>query len=310
MKNNPHPEEEKKVKLPLNDELEVRDLIKPIVVRRIRIAQFAGLILLILGIGVFIWIQFIKPPSGKRLVGNMIDAVGGAEAWNGVHGGSFQRTHHLYDEKGKIIKEEHETFYFKNNPAGHQLMIKSYTEEGYPVVVGSDEKGYWALLNDKPVDPHAIAKKMEFMCHEDKCVPLCASEMALYRFALPFKLTDYGVKPTNAGTTTLNGEKVYILNVAFDPKVGHDRWVFYVDPQSKLTRKIEHYASEKGNEQPEEIFLSDYKKEGNIQISHSNKYYRSNGKILEEYLISNVQFNPNYTTDFFNRPQQLSMLNK
>ncbi len=148
------------------------------------------------------------------------------------------------------------------------------------------------------------------MCDGDECSPLCASEMALYRMSFPFKLADYGVKPHNAGTATLNGETVTLLDVTFDPKVGHDRWVFSVDPSSKLIRKIEHYPSVKDNVQPEEIFLSDFKKEGNIMLSHSNKYYRSNGKILEEYLISNVKFNSSITADFFNRPQQISLLTK
>jgi hypothetical protein len=134
--------------------------------------------------------------------------------------------------------------------------------------------------------------------------------MALYRMSFPFKLADYGVKPRNAGTTTLNGDKAILLDVTFDPKVGHDRWVFYVDPTSKLIRKIEHYPSVKENVQPEEIFLSDFKKAGNIMLSHSNKYYRSNGKILEEYLVSNVKFNSSLTAEVFNRPQQLSLLSK
>jgi len=127
--------------------------------------------------------------------------------------------------------------------------------------------------------------------------------------SFPFKLADYGVKPRNAGMATLNGEKVQLLDVTFDPKVGHDRWVFYVDPSNKLIRKIEHYPSLKDNVQPEEIYLSDFKKKGNIVLSHSNKYYRSNGKILEEYLISNVKFNSSLSADVFNKPQ-FSMLNK
>jgi hypothetical protein len=176
------------------------------------------------------------------------------------------------------------------------------------VVVGLDNRGYWALLNNNAVEPVKIAKDLEFMCDSDGCSPLCASEMALYRMSFPFKLADNGVKPRNAGTSTLNGEKVMLLDVTFDPKVGHDRWVFSVDPSTKLIRKIDHYPSVKENVQPEEIYLSNFKKEGQIVLSHSNKYYRSNGKILEEYLIKDVRFNSSPTADFFKRPQQLSML--
>ncbi len=128
--------------------------------------------------------------------------------------------------------------------------------------------------------------------------------------SFPFKLTDPGVIPRNAGKAVLNGEKVQILDVTFDPKVGRDRWVFFVDPSTKLMRKIEHYPTIKDNVQPEEIYLSDFKKEGNFMLSHSNKYYRSNGKILEEYLISDVKFNAALNNEIFNRPLQLSMVNK
>jgi hypothetical protein len=148
------------------------------------------------------------------------------------------------------------------------------------------------------------------MCDSEKCSPLCASEMALYRMSFPFKLADYGVKPRNAGTAVLNGEKALLLDVTFDPKVGKDRWIFYVDPSSKLIRKIEHYPSLKDNVQPEEIYLSDFKKASNIMLSHSNKYYRSNGKILEEYLISDVKLNSSLASDFFDRTQQMAVLNQ
>ena len=300
---------EEKVKLPWEAELEVKDLIKPIKLRRIRLVQTGGAILLLFAVAIFGWWLFFAPPSGETIVKEMIKAAGGMEQWKSIRDGNFVRTHRLYDENGKIIKQSEETFLFKNNKEGHQLLIKSKTQQGDQVLVGHDKSGYWAFVKDNEVNPVKIAKDMEFMCDDDGCSPLCASEMALYRMSFPFKLADYGVKPRNAGMATLNGEKVQLLDVTFDPKVGHDRWVFYVDPSNKLIRKIEHYPSLKDNVQPEEIYLSDFKKKGNIVLSHSNKYYRSNGKILEEYLISNVKFNSSLSADVFNKPQ-FSMLNK
>lgn len=305
--NQSHSDDDEKVILPWKSELAVKDLIKPITLRRIRLVQTAGGILLLLAVIGFAYWLFIKPPSGERIVKDMIAAAGGMEQWKNIQDGNFVRTHHLYDENGKIIKQSEEIFFFKNNPAGHQLLIKSKTNEGDNVLVGHDKEGYWATFNDKKIDPVKIAKDLEFMCDGEHCSPVCASEMALYRMSFPFKLADDGVIPRNAGMGTLNGEKVILLDVTFDPKVGHDRWVFYVDPSTKFIRKIEHFPSVKGNVQPEETFLSDFKKEGSIVLSHSNKYYRSNGKILEEYLISNVKFNSSLTADLFNRPPQLSM---
>ena len=302
-----HSDDEEKVILPWKSELAVKDLIKPITLRRIRLVQTAGGILLLLAIIGFAYWLFVKPPSGERIVKEMITAAGGMEQWKNIQDGNFVRTHRLYDENGKIIHQSEETFFFKNNKDGHQLLIKSKTNGGDNVVVGHDKAGYWASLNGNGVNPVPLAKELEFMCDDEHCSPLCASEMALYRMSFPFKLADYGVQPRNAGTAILNGEKAMLLDVTFDPKVGHDRWVFYVDPSSKLIRKIEHYPTVKDNVQPEEIYLSDFKKDGNIVLSHSNKYYRTNGKILEEYLISNVKFNSSLSAEVFNRPPQLSM---
>lgn len=305
-----HSDDEEKVILPWKSELEVKDLIKPITLRRIRLVQTAGGILLLLAVIGFAYWLFVKPPSGEKIVKDMIAAAGDMEQWKNIQDGNFVRTHRLYDENGKIIHQSEETFFFKNNKDGHQLLIKSKTNGGDNVIVGHDKAGYWASLNGNGVNPVPLAKELEFMCDDEHCSPLCASEMALYRMSFPFKLADNGVIPRNTGTAILNGEKAMLLDVTFDPKVGHDRWVFYVDPSSKLIRKIEHYPTVKDNVQPEEIYLSDFKKDGNIVLSHSNKYYRSNGKILEEYLISNVKFNSSLTADLFNRPPQLTMLNK
>lgn len=313
MENQPKPsrsEADENVKLPWNAGMEVKDLVNPITVRRVRLFQTAGILALLLAVGVGAWWFFVKPPSGEQLVEEMVAASGGMDNWQDIRDGSFVRTHRLYDENGQIVKQSEETFLFKNNQDGHQLLIKSLTNSGERVVVGHDKGGYWAIRNGDEVEPVKIAKDLEFMCDDEHCSPLCASEMALYRMSFPFKLTDYGVIPRNAGTAVLNGEKATLLDVTFDPAVGHDRWTFYVSPTTHLIRKIEHYGSLEDNAQPEEIFLSDFKKEGDIMLSHSNKYYRSNGKILEEYLVSDVKFNASLAPALFDRPQEVSMVSQ
>ncbi|MBA3285788.1 MAG: hypothetical protein H0U27_12120, partial [Nitrosopumilus sp.] len=139
-------EDTEEVKLPWKTELEVKDLIKPITIRRIKILQTLGIFLLLFAIGFFTWWLFVKPPSGEQIVSDMVKAVGGMENWKGIKDGSFVRTHRLYDENGKVIKESEETFLFKNNDEGHQLLIKSMGKEG-EVVVGRDKGGFWAIQN-------------------------------------------------------------------------------------------------------------------------------------------------------------------
>lgn len=147
--------DEENVKLPWQTELEVKDLIKPIRLRRIRLVQTAGAILFFIAVGLVGWWLFFAPPSGERIVKDMIAASGGMEGWKSIQDGSFVRTHRLYDENGKVIKQSEETFYFKNNKDGHQLLIKSETNDGDFVVVGHDKGGYWASMNGNQVNPVA-----------------------------------------------------------------------------------------------------------------------------------------------------------
>ncbi|SMB94651.1 hypothetical protein SAMN00120144_2048 [Hymenobacter roseosalivarius DSM 11622] len=302
----PYSPGERNPKLLWEADLAVKDLVQPLTLRRIRLFQTAGVIVLLLAAGVAGWWLFLRPESGEKMVKDMIAAAGGMEAWQNVKDGSFVRTHRLYDENGRVIKQSSEAFSFRNTSDGHQVLIKTRTPEGGQVLLGRDKGGYWASLDEKEVDPKKIAEDMELMCDDEGCSPLCAVEMALYRMSFPFKLADGGVIPRNGGTAVLNGEKVQLLDVTFDPKVGHDRWVFYTDPATKFIRKIEHYPSMKDNVQPEEIFLSDFKKEGGIVLSHSNKYYRSNGKLLEEYQVSDVKFNASLAPDIFDKPAALA----
>ena len=50
------------VRLPWKTELNIKDLVNPITVRRIKIFQVLGIFLLVLGIGFFAWWWFVKPP--------------------------------------------------------------------------------------------------------------------------------------------------------------------------------------------------------------------------------------------------------
>ena len=294
-------------KLQWEADLAVKDLVQPITLRRIRLFQAAGAMLLLLAGGLAGWWLFLRPDSGEKMVQDMIAAAGGLDAWKNIRDGQFVRTHRLYDENGTVVKQASQTFYFHNTSDGHQVLIKTRTPAGGQVLIGRDAGKCWASLDEKAVEPKKIAEDMELMCDDEGCSPLCAVEMALYRMSFPFKLADDGVIPRNGGTAVLNGEKVQLLDVTFDPKVGRDRWVFFTDPSTKLIRKIEHYPSVKDNVQPEEIFMSEFKQEGGIVLSHSNKYYRSNGKLLEEYQVSDVKFNTPVSPAVFSKPTAVAV---
>jgi hypothetical protein len=62
--------------------------------------------------------------------------------------------------------QSEDTFFFKNNKEGHRLLIKSNTGEGDPVRMVQYDRGYWALLKGKAVNPVTLTKQMEFMLQE------------------------------------------------------------------------------------------------------------------------------------------------
>ena len=52
-----------------------------------------------------------------------------------------------------------------------------------------------------------------------------------YLYGLPMKLTDDGVKVTEAGNLEeIEGKQYKVLEVNFDPSVGSDNWFFYLEP--------------------------------------------------------------------------------
>ncbi len=110
-----------------------------------------GIFVSILAIGFLAWWWFVKPPSGESIVKDMITAAGGMENWKNIQDGNFVRTHRLFDENGKTIHQSEETFFFKNNKDGHQLLIKSKTNKGDNVIVGHDKTGYTLVILLMPI---------------------------------------------------------------------------------------------------------------------------------------------------------------
>lgn len=292
------PSDQPDEKVPLRIKLKIKDFADPIMVSRFGMVKIAGIVLAVAIIGVMAWVQFFQPPTGDELVQDMVEAAGGAEAWNAIESGSFIRTHNVYGETGNVTTTK-ETFYFKTVNGEKQLLVERVTPEGDKVVIGKNDAGYWATVNGEETGAEAKARALGMMCEDEFCVPLCSTEMAMYRFSFPFKLNDPGVQPKMAGMTLLNGNEMMVLDVTYDQDIGADKWVFYVDPGEKTIRKIEHFANAESGANPEEIFVSDFEKEFGINFGHKRTYYRSNGKVLEEYVFSDANFRKDVPDNFF-----------
>ncbi|MFQ5707586.1 MAG: hypothetical protein ACE5HO_09075 [bacterium] len=289
------------IKVPKRVAVHIRDLIDPIVVRRTTIAKLTVGAVAVLAVGVLAWRLFLAPPSGKELLAEVVAAAGGMENWNRIEVGTYTRVRTVFDEDGRPIRQEPSTYYFRKGSKEYGLVVETVTSEG-PIKIGFDGKQYWATKNGLSVPPEPLARQQGYMCDSDKCTPLCAAEMSFYRFSMPFKLIDPGAIPKYIGADMLNGSSVSLLQITFDPSVGKDRWVLFVDNKTKLIDKIEHYASINGDVPPEEIYWSDHRTEFGITFSHKNTYYRSNGKKLEEYEIRNVDFRSAIPDEKFQKP--------
>jgi len=271
-----------------------------------RVRQYAGFgllaVFLMLAIGNSGLLNYSVTPSGNQLLSEMLEAAGSIDAWNAIKEGKYTRTKNIYDIKGDLLSRTKEVFFFRKTDHGTDLMVQTFTDEGEVVLVGKDKDGYWATSNDQEVDARQTAMDLGMMCASSQCTPLCASSMSFYRFSMPFKLTDPGVNAEFAGLTTLDGSETQILDITYNPEVGRDRWVFYADKESHLIHKMEyHHNTDKGNSLPEEFYWSDHRTESGITFSHTWTRYHSNGKVLEEYLYSDVDFKTPLDQNLFER---------
>ncbi len=75
-------------------------------------------------------------------------------------------------------------------------------------------------------------------------------------------------------------------------------------PNDMLIRKLEyHHTTDEGDSHPEEIYWSDHRTVAGITFAHKWTRYWSNGKVMEEYTYSNVDFGRQLAEHFFDRPE-------
>lgn len=94
------------------------------------------------------------------------------------------------------------------------------------------------------------------------------------------KLTDEGVKTTDAKTNEEIGGKMYrVLQVSYDPAIGKDNWFFYLDPQTYAMRAYRFNHGEPGS--GEYILLNDELTVAGIKIPKVRRWYlNKNNKYL------------------------------
>lgn len=311
-------EKKEKVIIPYLFSLELKDLTDPITIKRIRIFQLVMVLSAVTLTSYFVWNNVFRAPTGVELVNEMVEAAGGLTAWSNIQSGQFSRTQKVYDMAGKQLSEQKETFYFRKTNDGIKLMVMALDSEGKEVIISEDADGFWATKDESPTDPETTSRDLGMMCDSKFCMPDCNMQMAFFRFSMPFKLTDYGVQPKVNNLSTfglldwnplenidIKSEPI-VLDVSYIPTVGKDKWRFMVNPETKLIHKVEYYnKSDFGKFRPEEIYWTDHKTVDGITFSHRWVKFGSNGKVMNEYIYSEVSFNNQIDEDHFKRPEGL-----
>lgn len=307
---------DEKIKIPYLFDLELKDLTDPITIRRIRVFQLVLVFSVVTFTGYIVWQNVFRSPTGVELINEMVDAAGGMAAWNNIQSGQFTRTQKVYDITGKQLSEQKETFYFRKTDEGIKLMVKAVDGEGTEVIISEDNDGFWATKESSPTDPETTSRDLGMMCDSKFCEPNCNMNMAFFRFSMPFKLTDYGVQPSVNNVSTfglldwnplenidLDSDPI-VLDVSYIPEVGKDKWRFLVNPETKLIHKVEYYnKSDFGTFRPEEIYWTDHRTVDGITFSHKWVKFWGNGKVMNEYIYSDVSFNNQVDKNFFKRPE-------
>jgi len=305
-------------RIPWRFGLEVKDLTNPISIRRIRLVQVGLLAMLIVYGAYYTWENFLRAPTGLELVDEMVTAAGSMDAWNAIESGQFTRTQNVYGEDGSRLSQQIETFFFEKTEDGLKLMVKAIDKTGKEIIISEDKEGFWATKNALPADPKKTSGDLGMMCDSKFCRPTCAAEMAFYRFSMPFKLKDGGVRPDVNNVSAFGlldwnpldnidiDSEPLVLDVSYKPTVGKDKWRFLVNPETKLIHKMEYYnKSDFGTYRPEEIYWSDHKTVDGITFSHKWTRFWGNGKVMDEYIYSDVSFSNEINDTFFSRPEGL-----
>ena len=199
------PESKKDVKIPKQMNAHIRDMIDPIIVRRVTLAKVGVAVLAVLVVGAISWQLLFAPPTGEGLLAEVIEAAGGMQNWNKIEQGTYTRTKTIFDENGQPLEELPSIYSFMKG-SEYRLLIQTTNELG-PIEIGFDGNDYWAMQNGETVDPKQLARKQGYMCKSEKCTPLCSAEMSFYRFSIPFKMTDPGVIPKYVGGSSPNNSQ-------------------------------------------------------------------------------------------------------
>ena len=164
-------------------------------------------------------------PVAQALVERVIAAHGGLEAWTRLQDLSFTSTRVTLTPAGDVTGARVSLHLLKRPDKSR---VETLTGQGL-LIEGFDGRRAWVTLAGQPDQSPAALTRAHFQAVN-----------WWYWMGIPFKLKDPGVIVRHAGTATVQGQPVEMLDVTFRPGVGltSDHFTYYVDPASAHIRAV------------------------------------------------------------------------
>lgn len=161
----------------------------------------------------------------QALVDQVIAVHGGMEAWSTLKDLAFTITSVTQAPTGDATGARVSLYYLKRPD---KIRVETLTGQGLRIE-GFDGRRPWVVLGGQPVTGADALKRAHFQAVN-----------WWYWMGIPFKLRDPGVILRHQGSATILGLPVEVLDVTFEPGVGHtsDHFTYYVDPESHQIRFV------------------------------------------------------------------------
>lgn len=180
----------------------------------------AGLVLLGLASALFGLADGVRgqDPQAQTLLGKMIAAHGGMQAWESLKDMAFTLTVVRLTPHGDVASAQVSLHYLKRHGKGR---VETVTGRGF-LVQGFDGQRPWVTLGGRADTSEDALKRAHFQAVN-----------WWYWMGIPFKLRDPGVILRHRGAASVRGKPVEVLEATFgsdgEPT---DRFTYYVDPET------------------------------------------------------------------------------
>ena len=205
--------------------------------------------------------------GARALVDRVIAAAGGMQGWAELKDVTFKLTSVSLTPEGEATGARVSLYRLKRHG---KIRIETVTGGGV-LVQAFDGQRPWVTLGGKPdTSPEALTR-----AHFQ-------SVNWWYWIGIPFKLKDPGVIVRHAGAAALQGKRVEVLEVTFEPKIGatSDRYTYYIDPETHHIVFVELQLQPGvwpgvGGPAPSRSAWLEYKNEGPFTIHTKRVFYDS-----------------------------------